>query len=210
MTDFIVRPFRKSDRDQVARLVNAHSAAVLPGCTVPVNTVLNQFEREPGEFIVDPWVAERRPLVVEQHGSVVAAALLVRYRNEPDVGDSLRGAGEVRWLVFWPLAPMGNQFWDDGQGAAEALMVASIEQFRAWECTRHFADGSLPAPGIYGVPDQWPHVSSLFLRHGFSPSRTETVLIANLFVLCESVDEPAPDLQIRRSVGISGTRCSAT
>ena len=73
MTDFVLRSFRKSDRDQVARLVNAHSLAVLPGSSLAVNTLLNQFEREPGDFIVDPWVAERVPLVAEQQGSIVAA-----------------------------------------------------------------------------------------------------------------------------------------
>jgi GNAT superfamily N-acetyltransferase len=210
MTEFIVRPFRKSDRDQVARLVNAHSAAVLPGCAVSVNTVLSQFEREPGEFIVDPWVAERVPMVAQQDGSIVAAALLVRYRNEPDVGEALRGAGEIRWLVFWPVAPKGNQYWSDGHEAAEAIAVSSIGQFSRWDCTRHIADGSLPAPGIYGVPEQWPHVASLLLRHGFSPARTETVLIADLADLCALVVAPVPELTIHRSVGINGTRCSAT
>lgn len=210
MTDFIVRSFRKGDRDHVARLVNAHCAAVMPGVAIPVNSVLSQFEREPGEFIVDPWVAQRVPLVAEQHGSIVAAALLVQYSNEPHVGDSLRGAGEIRWLVFWPLAPKGNPHWNDGLDAADALMAASIEQLRLWESTRQIADGSLPTPGIYGVPEQWPHVSSLFLRHGFRPSRTETILIANLVDVCGSAGEPAQDLLIRRSVGINGTRCSAT
>ena len=210
MTDFTVRPFRRSDRDQVTGLVNAHTAAVLPGCMVPVNTVLAQFEREPGEFIVDPWVGERMPLVVEQQGSIVAAALLIRYRNEPGVGQSMRGTGEIRWLVFWPLAPTGNEHWTDGQDAADALVLACLDQFRLWHCTSQTADGSLPAPGIYGVPEQWPHVESLFFRHGFRPVKTETVLIADLVDLSESAHEPNPNLQIRRTVGISGTRCSAT
>jgi hypothetical protein len=54
-----VRPFRRADREQLTALVNAHIQAVVPGVTVSVNTVLSQLERDPGEFIVDPWVAER-------------------------------------------------------------------------------------------------------------------------------------------------------
>jgi hypothetical protein len=37
-------------------------AAVVPGVSVSVNTVLSQLEHEPGEFIVDPWIAERKTL----------------------------------------------------------------------------------------------------------------------------------------------------
>ena len=35
-----IRPFRRSDRDQLTDLVNAHVEAVLPGVTVPPNAVL--------------------------------------------------------------------------------------------------------------------------------------------------------------------------
>ena len=59
------------------------------------------------------------------------------------------------------------------------------------------------------MPEQWPHVSALFRRHGFKPAGTETVLIADLSEVCGSVGEPALDLKIRRSVGINVRRCSA-
>ena len=38
-----------------------------------VNIVLASLERQPGEFIEDPWVAERVTLVAEQQSRVVAA-----------------------------------------------------------------------------------------------------------------------------------------
>lgn len=79
MSTIEVRPFRRSDRDQVTYLVNAHAAAVVPGISVSVNTVMSQLEREPAEFIVDAWVSERATLVAEQRGRVVAAAHLLRY-----------------------------------------------------------------------------------------------------------------------------------
>src|SRR5689334_23353974 len=59
MSDVQVRPFRRGDRDQLTSLVNAHAEAVVPGLSVSVNTVLGSLERQPGEFIVDPWVSER-------------------------------------------------------------------------------------------------------------------------------------------------------
>ncbi len=45
----------------------------MPGVSVSVNAVLSQLEREPDEFVVDPWVVERVTLVAEQRGRVTAA-----------------------------------------------------------------------------------------------------------------------------------------
>ncbi len=93
MTGFDVRPFRRADREQVTLLVNRHAAAVVPDVSASVATALNQFEREPDEFVVGSWVDERRCLVAEQDGSVVAAAPLARYRDDPAVGPAFRGPG---------------------------------------------------------------------------------------------------------------------
>ncbi|GGS09458.1 hypothetical protein GCM10010252_55870 [Streptomyces aureoverticillatus] len=40
-----VRPFHRDDRDQLTELVNSHVAAVVPGVSVSVNTVLGQLAR---------------------------------------------------------------------------------------------------------------------------------------------------------------------
>jgi hypothetical protein len=61
-----VRPFRRSDRERLTQLVNTHAAAVVPGMSVSVSTVLSALERQPGEFVEDPWVAERVTLAAEQ------------------------------------------------------------------------------------------------------------------------------------------------
>ena len=76
MSSVQVRPFRRDDRDQLTRLVNAHAEAVVPGMSASVNTVLGSLGRQPGEFIEDPWVSERVTLVAEQRDRVVAAAHL--------------------------------------------------------------------------------------------------------------------------------------
>jgi predicted N-acetyltransferase YhbS len=203
MPDVTIRPFRRSDRDRLTHLVNRHIAAVVPGASVSVHTVMSQLEREPGEFIVDPWVGERVTLVAEQHHDIVAAALLIRFRDDTDVGDAFRGAGEIRWFVFAPFAPTGNPHWHDGTGAAHQLMAACVEQLRAWSCSTIIADGSLPHPGVYGVPAQWPHVATLYEASGFTPTGdVEIVLMGETTTLASPNDDEA----LTRSVGINGTR----
>ena len=105
MTDIQVRPFRRGDRDQLTMLVNAHAGAVVPGMSVSVNTVLGSLERRPDEFIEDPWVSERVTLVAEQRGRIAAAAHLLRYYPDDRAGPAYRDAGEISWLLYWPLAP---------------------------------------------------------------------------------------------------------
>ena len=157
-----IRHFRRNDRDQLTALVNSHVEAVIPGGSIPVNGVLTQLEREPGEYIVDPWVSERITLVAEQRNGIAAAALLLRYRTDADVPTRYRSTGEIRWLVFTPVAPTDNANWPDGNAAAAALIAKCDEHFRNWNTTLVYADGALPAPGIYGVPEQWPHVAALY------------------------------------------------
>jgi ribosomal protein S18 acetylase RimI-like enzyme len=198
MSSIEVRPFRRSDREQVTALVNAHAAAVVPGASVSVNTVLARLEREPGEFVVDPWVSERVTLVAEERGRVVAAAHLLRYAADERVSDSYRDAGEIRWLVFWP----------DADDAAGVLVAAAVAQLERWDVAKQYADGTLPAPGVYGVPEEWPHVRALYERAGFvHDGRTEIVVLARL----ADIARPArpPGLALARSVGTNGTRLSA-
>jgi len=210
MSSFEVRPFRRSDREQLTALVRGHVDAVVPGVSVSVNRVLSQLEREPGEFIVDPWVLERRTLVAEQRGAIVAAAHLLRYAASEAVGESYRNAGELRWYLFWPARPSDARHWPDATDAEPALMAACLEQLDAWGVTLQYADGTLPAPGVYGVPEQWPHIRAAYERSGFvHDGRTEIVLSAAVAELVGPGDPPLAGLEVRRTVGINGTRLSA-
>jgi len=209
MAPIEVRPFRRSDRDQLTQLVNAHAAAVVPGVSASVSSVLASLERRPGEFIVDPWVSERVTLVAEQADRVAAAAHLLRYFPDERAGLAARNTGEINWLLFWPDAPDANQYWPDAAPAAEALMTACIAQLQDWGVTQH-ADGELPVPGVYGVPEQWPHVSALYERAGFRhEGHTEIVYLARLADLPRPADLPVAGLSVRRRVGMNGTRLSA-
>jgi GNAT superfamily N-acetyltransferase len=200
-----VRPFRRADRDQLTALVNAHVQAVIPGMSVSVNAVLSQLERDPGEFIVDPWVSERVTLVVEQRGRVSAATHLVRYGTGTDVGPALRGTGEIRWLIYWPDAP----FWPDSSAAGAAVAHAAVAVLRRWQVAKITADGTLPAPGVYGLPEQWPHVREVLERVGFvRGDRTEVVLLADVASLPRSSGHTV-GLDLVRTLGVSGTRFTA-
>ncbi len=204
MSAIEVRPFRRSDRHQLTDLVNAHVQAVVPGVSVSVNAVLSQLEREPGEVVVDQWVVERATLVAEQRGRVVAAAHLLRYGSGPEVGPALRGAAEIRWL----LCAMDAPFWPDASAAGLAVAEAAVARLRAWRPASIGADGTLPAPGVYGIPEQWPHVADLLRRVGFSRGeRTEIVLLADV---AELPRRPRPaGLRVERTLGTVGTRLAA-
>ena len=63
--------------------------------SVSVHAVLSQLERQPGEFITDPWVSERATLIAEQGSRVAAAAHLLRYFPDERAGADYRGLGEI-------------------------------------------------------------------------------------------------------------------
>ena len=197
-----VRPFTRADRIGLNGLVNAHLAAVMPGASLSVQALLSHLEAEPGEFIVDRWVAERRTLAADQDGRIVAAAQLLRYGDGPEVGPAYRDAAEIAWLVCWPAAP----FWPDSEEASWTLLQAALDQIVTWGVARCYADGSLPVVGVYGVPDAWPHIRALYHRAGFVSGREEIVLA------CAVADLPARtphDWMITRQLGVNGVRFSA-
>jgi GNAT superfamily N-acetyltransferase len=201
-----VRPFRRSDREQLTALVNAHAAAVVPGLSASVNAVMSQLEGEPGEFIVDPWVSERLTLVAEQRDRVTAAAHLLRYADEERVSDSYRGVGEIRWFLFWPPAP----YWRDSEDAADVLLAACVSQLDRWGVTRRYADVTLPVPAVYGVPEQLPHIRAAYERAGFvEGDRIEILYLADVGDLPGPSKPPVEGLELRRSLGVNGTRFAA-
>jgi GNAT superfamily N-acetyltransferase len=210
MSSIQVRPFRRSDRDQLTQLVNAHAEAVVPGLSASVNTVLGSLERQPGEFIEDPWVAERVTLVAEQQNRVAAAAHLLRYFPDERAGGAARDAGDIDWLVYWPETPAGNPYWPDSAPAARSLMTACLVQFEDWGVSRQHAGGELPVHGVYGVPEQWPHIRALYQEAGFAHAgHTEIVYLARVQDLPHPAHPPLAGLSVRRSVGINGCRLSA-
>ncbi len=61
------------------------------------------------------------------------------------------------------------------------LIAACIRQLQEWGVTRQGAGGELPVPGVYGVPEQWPHIRALYERAGFAHTgHTEVVYLAKV------------------------------
>lgn len=202
MSSIEVRPFRRSDRQQLTALVNAHVAAVVPGVSLSVTSVVSNLERDPGELAVDPWVEQRMTLVAEQRQRVVAAAHVLRYGADEDVEAMYRAAGEIRWLLCWPAVPT----WPDSDDAGDMLATDCLKQLDGWGVTRAYADGTLPVPAIYGVPEQWPHIRAIYRRAGFRQiGKTEVVFVARVDDLPRSAP-PHTELYARRTLGVNGTR----
>jgi GNAT superfamily N-acetyltransferase len=187
-----IRPFRRSDRDQLTGLVNLHVQAVVPAIGVSVNALMSQLEREPDEAIVDPWVIERQTLVAVERDAIVAGAHLLRYGDDARVSESYRGIAEIRWLVCK----------HDAEDAGDALAAACLEAMDAWGAERQYADGSLPGPFVYGVPSCWPHIRALYERAGFAPEgHVEILFVAKVKDLPTAAEAPLTGLELRRTLG---------
>ena len=201
MSEPVLRVFHRADREQLTGLVNAHISSVVPGWAVSAAVLLAHVERDPGQYVTDPWVADRRTLVAEVAGRVVAAAHVRRYRADPDVGADWRGAGEVAWLVCWPAH----------ESAGARLAITCVQLLDTWQVRRQYADGDLPTAATYGIPDSWPHVARLLEVAGFDPSRArEEVTLAGAL---DGVRAPGPaalpGLTVQRAVGTFGARFTA-
>ena len=196
-----VRPFARRDREQLARLVNAQVAVVLPGAYVPPATLLNDLEHPLGEYIIGPWVTDLATFVATERDRVVAAAHLRRYGDDARVSDSYRDVGEVVWLLCWP----------NHLDAGRAVLDTATGQLESWGVREHYANGTLPCPAVYGVSDSWPHVRALYEEAGFDAGDAHVEVV--LAGLTAGVDPPGPapiaGLSLRRRLGTLGTAFDA-
>ncbi len=154
-----ITQFSDEHLPQLQRLVNGHLSAVAPGWALTTGYLRDRLEANPDQYILDPWVSQRRTLGALEKGRVVAAAHLLHYRSDPDVSASYRGAADIAWLVAWP----------DSQPAAQALISACLETLSGWGAARIYAfDTGLPASVLAGLPDSWTHVQSTLQAAGFA------------------------------------------
>lgn len=97
----------------------------------------------------------------------------------------------------------------DTSAAGDAVAAAAVAYLRRSGVERIYADGNLPAPGVYGLPEQWPHVRAILERAGFVPGpRTEIVFVADVDALARP-PVPVTGLSLVRTLGTNGTRFSA-
>ena len=205
MTTGQIRPFRRSDRDQVTALVNAHAQAVVPGVSVSVNAVLSHLEREPGEFLVDPWVRERVTLVAEQRGRISAVAHLVRYGTEPDVGPAMRDT--ARDPVAAPLAGPADLAGrirsgsrrGRGRGRGSPPLEGTAYGGRPRLCRR---------PGSTASPSSGRTSARCWSGSASSGAPAPSSCTWPTSTACPAAN-PVPGLEIVRTLGVAGTRFTA-
>ena len=130
----------------------------MPGVSVSVNMVMSQLERDPGEFIVDPWVTDRVTLVAGQRRRVVATAHLLRYGGGEEVGDCYRDAGEINWLLHWSARRPTGCDWRGSSGCSTTPPPTSTITRRCWDASVSASSPARPAAGSTRGReiDAWP------------------------------------------------------
>jgi GNAT superfamily N-acetyltransferase len=174
-------------------LINLHLGAAVPGWWLPADLIAATLERNRGQYIIDPWVAERATFVVGTPYRLRAAVHVLRYRDEDDVGPDYRGAGTIAWVVGRPDAP----------DALAAVLEAAHAQFAAWGVEHRYGwDTDLPVPALVGVADAWPHVARALAAAGYTPGEvSESLYGGRLDGIPLPGAPPLPGLIARRVVG---------
>ena len=186
---------------QLQALVNAHLSALAPGWALPESFIASRLERNPGEYVVDPWVVARATLCAIERQRVVAVAHLLRYGDGPEVNAPCRNIGELAWLLAWPQST----------DAAGALLAAAREHFDRWDVAAVQAtELSLPVGPFAGLPDAWPHIKAALETAGYGPNpdiaRDECVYAGYLEQIARPEIAPLANLALRRQTGQFGTR----
>jgi GNAT superfamily N-acetyltransferase len=196
-----IETYRPEQLAQVQALVNAHLGALLPGWAVPEALIASQIQRNPGEYVVDPWVIARITICAIEAQRVVAAAHLLRYGSGPEVSEFCTNIGTIDWIVAWP---------DAGEAAA-ALLAATHQQFEVWGVRKVWADVALLVGPFAGVPDAWPHIAAALRAAGYQPDpgRDEMVYGGSIDQVPPPSAPSLAGLEFQRTVGRFGTRFTA-
>jgi GNAT superfamily N-acetyltransferase len=199
-----IEQFQPAHLPQVQALVNAHMGALVPGWALPERYIASRLERDPGEYVVDPWVTARMTLCAIERQRVVAVAHLRRYGSAAEVSPAYRNIGELAWLLAWPEAT----------NHTVAVLKAAADQFVRWGVAEAWAlETCLPAGPFAGLPDSWPHIAAALASAGYrrnpSVARDEAIFGGPI----EQIALPTPPidgLTIQRTTGRFGTRFCAS
>ena len=193
MPSTVIRPFQRSDREQVTDLVNAHIGAALPG-----RLGVGQRGHEPARARAER--GDRRP-VGERAGDARGDRARAR-RSPPPICCATPTRSACRSPTATSVRSAGSSACPQNESAGDALVAACTAQLTGWQVSRQAADVSLPCPCCYGVPDCWPHLKALFERGGFRhDGPTEVILAADVRALPEAAGAPFPGVTLRREMG---------
>jgi GNAT superfamily N-acetyltransferase len=199
-----IEQFQPAHLPQIQALVNAHMSALVAGWALPEAFIASRLQRDPGEYVVDPWVAARMTLCAIERQRVVAVAHLLRYGGGVEVGPAYRNNGEIAWLLAWP----------DAADYAAALLKAAGDQFVRWGSGEVWAlETCLPAGPFAGLPDAWPHIAAVLTGAGYQRNplvaRDEAIYGGPIEPI-ELSTPPITGLNIQRTTGRFGTHFSAS
>ena len=178
--------------------MNSHLSAVAPGWALPAGFIARRLRRNPGEYVVDPWIVERKSLVALVNDRVCAAAQILRYGAHTSYKDT----GEIAWLLAWPEAPE----------AGRVLLAAAQEAMDGWGVSEESSWGmGLWVPVCVGVPDVWPHILDLIEQAGYTSEgrHQEAVYGGTLEGIPAPGDPPDREMSLRRVMGKFGVRFEA-
>ncbi len=189
-----IAPLDRFHLPQVLELVNGHVGAAMPGRSLTPDYLWGRLHREPWQHVTDPWVVERRSIVGIVKDRVCATAHLRRYGEETP----WKGVGEIGWILFWP----------EEREAGVAVMTECRRQMKAWRVEKEQVSGSLPVPGLAGIPDVWPHISGLMEQFGHSASEEvdDSVYGGTLHGISGPGEPPVAGVTIHRVMGSFGAR----
>jgi GNAT superfamily N-acetyltransferase len=181
---------------QLSYLLNSHFNVIIPGWSLTENHIEKKLYRNPGEYIIGPWVVERKTLLVIERERVVAAAHLMRYGTGEEVGENYQNVGEIAWLLFWPRH-------DD---AAQTLLQACHDQMRAWTVKDTFIWNGSMMSTCAGIPPEWPHIIALFTNAGYAPDidSGEAIYGGWLHGIPLPGDAPVAGVEVRRMMRGAG------
>lgn len=195
-------PFEAEHLAAMLALVNAHVDTVIPGWALPEAYLFERLQRNPEQYVIDPWVSARATLVAIERGRLVAAVHLLRYGAGADVAPDYQNAGDLAWFLFWPEAAE----------SAASLLAAAHEQLAVWDVGRAYAwDAGLPVGLVSGVADEWPHIAQALAAAGYAPTagNREAVYGGRLPQVTVPPNPPLPNLTVRRTMGREQARFTA-
>ena len=178
---------------QLTSLINAHFGAVIPGWSLPSEFIEKHLHHNLSQYVIDPWVIERKTLCVLHRGRLVGAAHLLRYGTGEEVGESYQNVGDIGWLLAWP----------DNKDDAVVLLHACHDQMQARGVRETFVWNSvLPFPTCSGLPPQWPHIMTLFQEAGYAPDPDtgEAIYGGRIDSIPLPGDAPVEGVEVRRMV----------
>ena len=181
---------------QLQSLMNSHLDVLVPGWALPLEYISSRLERNPAEYVTDPWVVERSTIMGLVKDRVCATAHVLR-----SVDEQGKGSAEICWFLAWP----------EKKEAGSEVLAAAGELLRSWGFDEQRFGLSLPIPVCVGVPDVWPHIAELLQASGYFPQEgsKEAVYGGGLVDTAPVGDPPIDGLEIRRSMGRFGTQFSA-